>query len=361
MNFAFHSLCTARHARAVALLCALVPAALVGGCGGGSNNGPLVAATPTPTPVVGTPLRTTSFRLPGGQIGILALSRSGSGNRVAGELRAFSAPATQLLVPPGTYPISGSFAAPNSFNVSGQAASGGNFTLAGTLPDANVGGSYNLTIGSVSYTGTLPSRSSDVIPASTPYAATGNLKFSDFVARGPVSLPQFPFDFDGVASIGAGAFNKTPTNLANASAFNYFIRDNRILPTLRATGIRENSSNRRQDLQLEIRAASDQTDSRSFFVGQTFDLAPAPGVSDFSTVSLTLNNFVYQSIGGSLIIQSVGSDSVTFELRDVKMANSNAIAVGDTSGFPNDGQPLSTFLVNGTFENKGLQTQIVTQ
>ena len=359
MNFAFHSLCTARQARAVALLCALVPAALVGGCGGGGNHGPLISATPTPTPVAGTPLRTTSFRLPGGQIGILALSRNGNG--VAGELRAFNAPGTQLLVPSGTYPVSGSFAAPNSFNVGGQVASGRNFTLAGTLPDANVGGSYNLTLGSVSYTGTLPSRSSDVIPASTPYAATGNLKFSDFVARGPVSLPQFPFDFDGVASSGAGAFNKTPSNLGNAAAINYLLRDNLILPTLRATGVRENPANRRQDLQLEIRAASDKTDSRSFFAGQTFDLAPAVGVSDFSIVSLTLNGFPYQSIGGSLVIKSVSSDAVTFELRDVKMANSNAIPVGDISDFPDDGKPLSTFIVNGTFENKGLQTQIIRQ
>ena len=353
MNFAFDS----RHARGLALLCALIPATLVGGCGGGgSSSGPLLPANPTPTPVSGTPLRTTSFRLPGGQIGILTLSQSGNG--VAGELRAFDAPKAQLLVPSGTYPVRGAFTPPNSFKVTGQAGTGRDLTLVGTLPDANTSGSYNLTLDKISYTGTLPSRSFDVIPASTPYAATGNLKFSDFEARGPVSLPQFPFDLVGVAPNGAGAFNKTPDNLAADASFGYIIRDNVIVPSLLASGIREDASNRRRNLKLRIEATPDQPDVRSFFVGQTFDLTVPSNKSNQSVVYLTFNDFQYLSIGGSLAIKSIGPNSATLEFRDVKMANDNSFPIGDTSGFPNDGKPLSTFLVNGTFEIKGLQTSV---
>ena len=354
---------TPRAARRLALLCALAPVALVGGCGGGSGGPPLPRPNPNVTPVAATALGTSAFRLDNGQIGLLALNRVGTGNDITGTLRLVDTSSSNRALAAGDYPVAGTFSAPSAFVVTGNTAVDGPFTLSGVLPLTGNDGSYNFTLKSISRTGALSSNGLAGVPASTSYRATGDLTFTDFASRGPAGVEAlYPFDFAPVTSSGAGAFNGAAVTTINDGNFFYSTRDNSVLPGLTVAGTRRNPNNARDNLELRInlaRLSAANTIASPLAAGQRFELRNVPN-SDLgysADVLLTLNGYDYFATAGSLLIRSIGPEAVTLELSDVIVANSNSFPT-DPNLFPNDGQPISTLKINGTLAATGLPTQI---
>ena len=354
------SFLTRRNARPFALLCALAPVALLGGCGGGSSS----PALPTPTAIPGVAVPTTALRLSQGQIAILQLTRNG--NALAGTLRVLGYGTSNSTVAPGTYPIAGDFAAPNGFSLSGRAANGSDLSLSGVLPAGNSDGSYSFTFGNVSQSGVLSAQG--IVGTTNPFAVNGDLKFSDFTARGPLNqLSDYPFDLAPITPTGTGAFNDSATPAFNNGSFQYSVRrNNAIYQSLHVQGIRTDRTNRRRNVRVTIQLDSIFAARPPLLsVGQTFDLKIplAANAAYGATVSVAfsnLGNFEYHSIDGTLTIVSLTPEAVNFELKNVKVANFNSFPApsGNTSAVPNDGQPISSFIVNGQFSSSGLPTLV---
>ena len=355
-------LSTSRVARQLVLMCALLPAALVGGCGG-SNSGPTARPTPTPSVVPGMAFRTSAFRLDNGQIGLLTLNFTGTGNSIVGNLHFVDASSSNPAIAAADYQVSGTLAAPSAFSVTGNTAVDGPFTLSGVLPSNSTDGSYNFTFKNISRTGRLSANGLASVPASTSYRATGALTFTDFASRGPAGVEAlYPFDFAPVTPSGSGAFNGAYITTINEGNFSYSIRDNSILPGLTVSGTRINPLNARDDLKLRITIVPisySNTIGAPLVAGQRFDLRNLPNsnLGYSADVALTLNGYDYFATSGSLLIRSIGPESVSLELSDVAVANSNSYPT-DPNLFPNDGQPISTLKINGTLSATGLQTQI---
>lgn len=357
--------------RNFSLLGVLAPLALAAGCGGGSSSAP-GPSTPLPTPTFVPPaggptapavaLPAISLRLPEGQAGILSLKRTGG--TLNGELRVQEIAATHSGLETGVYPVSGVISAPTAFSLAGETARSNKFTLTGNLPNGDTVGDFSFKLGDLTGNGLLLGPNFSTVPSYGPAASAGDLQFSDFTARGPVSLPQFPFDFIGVTPTGPNSFNEPPTTNRDGGGFQFTVDGKQIRTGLKATGTRRIVGNTRRNLRLEISLASISNQGQNKLVaGQTFNLAvPGNTSSGFSpAVFASLNGFDYLNTSGTLVVKSIGPESVAFELRNVTVANYNSHPTGNTTDFPNDGKPLSSFVINGTFQASGLPTLIINQ
>ncbi len=337
----------------VALWCALMPVALLGGCGGGGS------ATLTPTTPVfsGVTLPTAVFRLPDGRPAILQLTRNGSA--LAGAVRVVGDATTQSALPAGTYPVTGNFAAPGGFSLAGRAA-GTDISLSGALPSGGSDGSFNFTAGSFSNSGTLPAQG--LVPATSSYVSFGDLSFSDFTARGPRNqLSDYPFDLAPITPDGAGAFNTVATPSINNGVIQFNVGSDSTTQYLRVQGARTDAANPRRNARVTVEITPILAGQPQLLsAGRSFDLKPPFGASSHgATVTVSLGGFNYISSAGTLTLDSITSESASFTLRDVKVAsNSFPSNSGDLSGFPNDGQPISSFVINGRFSAFGLPTLV---
>ena len=343
--------------RHFALLCALMPAALIGGCGGGAGVTPIGPQQPT---FPGTDLRNAAFRLDNGQIGLFSLRRDG--NAVAGTLRILDAATSQPKIPSGTTALTGNFADPGSFSVTGN---GGNLTLNGTLPTAATPGTYSLITGNISRSGTLFYSGLPDVAASTPYGASGDLTFSNVKALGANDFsPNARISFASVTPTGAGAFVTAPADLnyPGGGEFYYSIENSINSQTLRATGTRVNVANLREDFLVTFGLGT-RDSALPLFVGQTFDLSNSQTgdlpISNSVSANFASDKIPYQSVSGLITIKSIGPESVALELSDVVLVT-NLISQnpGDTRPLPNDGQPTGSVTINGSFVANGLRTLV---
>lgn len=289
-----------------------------------------------------------------------------AGTAAYGTLRVFNGTASDSSLAAGLYPVFGGFADPVTFNVQNQNVGDNKFTLSGNLPRGFSNGDFNFSIGKVSQNGILSAQGE--VNAANPFAVNADLRFSDFTARGPLNqLSDYPFDLAPITPTGAGAFNDPVTSAFNNGAFGYSVYNNVLYQGLRVQGARTDRANQRRNARVTIEVNPHLTGKPFLLsVGQTFDLKiPISDNADYdATVSVAfgdLSGFNYQSIAGKLTIKSITSEAINFELSNVKVANSNAFPTSPSvniSGFPNDGQPISSFIVNGNFASSGLPSSV---
>ena len=224
------------------------------------------------------------------------------------------------------------------------------------LPINDNDGSYNFTSGSVSSSGVLPGRS--FVPATSDYVAYGDLQFSDFTARGPDQMADYPFDLAPVTPNGAGAFNTVETPRIDNGVFVYAMRGDAVVQTLLLQGTRIDANNARRNVNVNIRFdPSVISQPQALTAGRSFDLQPrsSAGSSHAVSVSVNFGSFSYAAQSGTLTIDSLTSQAVSLTLKDVKVTNSTSFPAnaGTVNGAPNE-STISNFVVNGKFSTAGI-------
>ena len=324
--------------RSLALLGALVPvAALVSGCGGGNSGASRPTPVPAPTfvePPTGTPnfptitVPQTLLRLTSGQLAYLNLTRTGG--TAKGTLRILNGTASNSSPGAGLYQVSGAFSAPSAFSVQSPDTEANRFTLSGSLPQNSRNGTFNFSLGKSKSAGTLLAPNSTLFPASAPYNTVGNLQFSNFTSTDTNAIAPA-----SVTPNGPNALTDSPTT----GVFGYEISGNDISPRLDLQGARDGFANPGQALDISINlfpAPVAQANPNLLSAGQSFDLTPGvltSGVTPAITINYAGRN--YTSTSGTLTIRSIGSESIVLDFSNVRVATAGA--------------PVSSFLVNGTF------------
>lgn len=135
---------------AVSLVAFLPVAALLSGCGGGSDSSSFPSPTPTATPTLG-PFLSAPIDFGNGQSGTLTLRTQGILVNGSVQVTAPAVPGNNTrIITPGIYPVVGNIASSPgvTFLVTGRFPEPtGVFTVQGIFPTTTQNGSYTLVIG----------------------------------------------------------------------------------------------------------------------------------------------------------------------------------------------------------------------
>ncbi len=344
-----------RLALTLALSGAILPLTIVG-CGGG-NGGLLGSQKPTATPAP-IDLVPNKFTLSNGQIVTLKLTQTGAALKGTAQianataLPKLSSGAQNLLsvqIPPGIFPIEGTFTATRGFDLR---ATDGSFSVNGNFATPTLPGTYNLTLASgqtdsgvVPATGTTnPTPAPTTVPTTTPTTSptvaptappTGGplnvtadpaLIFSDFSANSNLLNRSSLASFDKFSTADNEIFNYTGTATYQSA---------KLQGTLQGNG----TAGQRTIAIAFSGVANIQSAGANFKVGD---------VRQFNVFNQILysegvdrNNNIYKASSGTMTITKLGADSLS-------------IAV-DALMVPYLGDGVGSFRIKGTVNGTGLK------
>ena len=197
------------------------------GCGGSEVNGIIPIASPTPTPAsafAGT-YRSANIALPSGRTGATVVTVAANGT-CTGTLTvtdgATTRQATAFSFAAGTYAISGTIdPTTGAFSMTGNIG-GQQFSYGGTLPtpgNGNIGGSYSLTAGGQTYSGTFAGGTTPTPnPSPTPgggTVGTGGSQSFTFTNIDTTGLDLSPFTSANASTYQGGVIGVLTTTGGN--------------------------------------------------------------------------------------------------------------------------------------------------
>ncbi len=313
--------------------------ALITGCGGGDDDPnaglpPTLVASPSASAYAGT-YRSASIALPDGRIGTTAFTVGGD-DRATGTLTvtdgATTRQATSFNFAVGTYAISGTIdPTTGAFSMTGNIG-GQTFSYIGTLPtpgNGNVGGSYTLTAGGQTYTGSFAGSGGTVSPTPAPSS-------TPIVNPSPVAPPNgTPLNItfsaiDGVQNVDASDFTIANNTLLQAYPYGAGT-------VFQSLTIIANST---------VAGSTDPNRSRRFAV-QFFDLEPTVGATyttgGAQNVGVQFYQFednnglspsgrLYNGSGGTVTVVARTANSITVRVSNMTMTPGNYIKGLPTAG-----------------------------
>lgn len=325
---------------ALPLTLAALPPGMVAGCGGANNPSSLAQSAGGNSPVapVTSPFASRSFTstlaLGTDRNGTLALSVAADGTTATGTLtvaattRAAAATrqAQNFNFAYGTYTVSGTVdPTTGAFQLTGSIG-GEAFTMQGVLPTATTGdGSYTLTAGGETYTGTFaaPNTSTPVPTNPTPTAPTpgnGLVSFSVVSRSADCNL-----DESLISNLGLVASKYTPASAVPVAGYNAYG-----LTTTSKQQVGQNSGT--FALGYAYTAGGVITPAKFQFTeengyGDTFNYKPLTllETAEVSGLSITLKQ--WRPTGGNLIV-SVSGKTITLRGENVVFTPVTESAIG---------------------------------
>ncbi len=312
-------------------------ALLLPGCSGGTSG--LGSIFPTPTPIPVSVNQTSNFTLSNGQRAILQTVRSG--NALTGTIQIF-APVTPLTakreaaalttsIKVGTFSITGTFTPERAFNITVRDGNTVLFTMSGLFATATQPGSYNLTFGNQTDSGSIPNATPTAVPSSsaTP-AATATTSATPRPSGTPAATPR-PSGTPAATPRPSGTPVPSPTpgvsrlesiSFTNGAGFNGF-GVNTNVPLLGQT---PTFSNATQFSASNIQLGGDNNLlfegpvlNRPARAGDTFalgNMVAATGILYYSEAS-NGGTKEWVSTSGTFRVTSVSAKSVNFSLENV--------------------------------------------
>ncbi len=317
--------------------------AILAGCNGvnGVNGGPIPVPTstfPVPTSTPASQSFSAPVTLANGQTGTLALRLQNG--RATGTLKVDSRRVADavarlavisLVIPSGTYPISGTFTPPRGFSVSGSfPAPIGSFSISGTIPTPTQTGAFTLraagqsTNGIIPVIGTVPTPIPQPTTAGTPSGTplptvrgTLNVTFSNST----INASSAPFNgpaangFIGIPSSPKGNFLGVYGTGVGTAAFRSFTVN--VLNTISGGGY------------------SPFTVGQSFGFGSNGINLPGQAAINYST-TVGVRAAIFSATSGTLTITAVSANSISYKLQNVHLGP-GIVNPGGTGSFTLNG------------------------